>query len=107
MCPHLERQIQRVWLLEHGFKGEAKDTCSLRQFFDSWRRMLSIIYSAGKPIQNVASDVRISVVCTMDIPWKLTKELIGTASLLAVVMVDIMEESVIENQLATESVTPS
>ena len=51
-------------------------------------------------IQNVASDVGTFVVCTMEIPWKLTKELIG-ATPLAVVMVNSMEESVVESQLAT------
>lgn len=50
-------------------------------------------------IKNVASDVGTFVVCTMDIPWKLTKELIG-APPLAVVMVESMEESVVESQLA-------
>ena len=51
-------------------------------------------------VQNIASDVGTFTVCTMEIPWKLTKELIG-ATPLAVVMVNSMEESVIESQLAT------
>ena len=59
----------------------------------------SKIFGRGA-IQNVASDVGTFVVCTMDIPWKLTKELIG-ATPLVVVMVDSLEESVIESQLAT------
>ena len=51
-------------------------------------------------IKDVASAVGTFIVCTMDIPWQLTKELIG-APPLAVVMVDSLEEGVIESQLAT------
>ena len=51
-------------------------------------------------IQNIASNLGKFVVCTMDIPWKITKNSIG-ATPLAVVMVDCMEEDVIEGQLAT------
>ena len=51
-------------------------------------------------IKNVASDVGTFVVCTMDIPWKLTKDSIGGTPL-AVVIVETMEESVIESQLAS------
>ena len=50
-------------------------------------------------ILNIACGVGKFVVCTMDIPWKLTKDSIG-ATPLAVVMVDSMEESVIDSQLA-------
>lgn len=61
--------------------------------------MRSKLFGRGA-IHNVASDIGSFVVCTMDIPWKLTKDLIG-ATPLAVVMVASMEEGVIDSQLAS------
>lgn len=61
--------------------------------------MKSKLFGRGAT-NNVACDVGTFVVCTMEIPWKLTKDSIG-ATPLAVIMVVSMEESVIEHQLAT------
>ena len=51
-------------------------------------------------VKNVALELDLGrfTVCTMDIPWRLTKDLLG-ASPIAVVMVDCMEEAVVDNQL--------
>ena len=81
------------------FEGSKVRLLTFSKLFMANTNVKSKIFGRGA-IQNVASDVGIFVVCTMDIPWKLTKELIG-ATPLAVVMVDSMEESVVENQLAT------
>lgn len=50
-------------------------------------------------VRDVARSLGKFVVCTMEVPWQLTRELIG-ASPVAVVMVESQEESVLERQLS-------